>query len=183
MSEDAKSGRSKAVSHLMPMVYDELRRLARNYLRREGAAQSLQATALVNEAYLRLKMDKRRPWRNRTHFIAIAATSMRRILVERARARKAEKRGGARIRITLDEAIAAGRSQTIDFLALDEALTSLEALDPDLARIVELRFFGGLSIEESAQAMGISPATLKRNWSMAKAWLRQEMSREEEREA
>ncbi len=183
MNEGAKGSRDRAVSRLMPVVYDELRRLARHYLRREGAAQSLQATALVNEAYLRLKMQKRQPWQNRTHFLAIAATSMRRILVERARSRKAEKRGGARIRITLDDAIAAGGGKTIDFLSLDEALTRLDALDPDLARIVELRFFGGLSIEESAETMGTSPATVKRGWSMARAWLRKEMSREGERES
>ena len=163
----------------MPAVYDELRRLARHYLRRERPGQSLQATALVNEAYLRLKKDKRQPWQDRTHFLAIAATSMRQILVERARARNAAKRGGAQIRITLDEAVAAGGEKSIDFLALDEALTRLSAMDPEPARIVELRFFAGLSIEESAEALEISPATVKRGWSMAKAWLKREMREED----
>lgn len=161
----------------MPAVYDELRRLARHYLRKEQAAQSLQATALVNEAYLRLKRDKRQPWQDRTHFLAIAATSMRQILVERARARHAAKRGGSQIRITLDEAIADRREKSLDLLALDEALARLAEVDPEQARIIELRFFAGLSIEESAQAMGISPATVKRGWSMARAWLKREMQR------
>lgn len=183
-SKDRTTGKSKtsdrrAVSKLMPAVYDELRRLARHYLRRERPGQSLQATALVNEAYLRLKKDKRQPWQDRTHFLAIAATSMRQILVERARARNAAKRGGAQIRITLDEAVAAGGEKSIDFLALDEALTRLSAMDPEQARIVELRFFAGLSIEESAEALEISPATVKRGWSMAKAWLKREMREED----
>jgi len=165
----------KAVSQLMPAAYDELRRLARHYLRRERAGQSLQATALVNEAYLRLKKDKRQPWQDHAHFVAIAASSMRQILVERARARAAMKRGGSRIRITLDEAVAAGQGKSIDLLALDEALVRLSEFDPEQARIVELRFFGGLSIEESAEALAVSPATVKRGWAMARAWLKCEM--------
>jgi RNA polymerase sigma factor (TIGR02999 family) len=173
----------KAVSKLMPAVYDELRRLARHYLRRERAGQSLQATALVNEAYLRLKKDKRQPWQDRTHFLAIAATSMRRILVERARTRNAAKRGGSQIRITLDEAVASGGVREFDFLALDEALNRLAAVDHEQARIVELRFFGGLSIEESAESMGISPATVKRGWNMARAWLKRELQKECPRES
>jgi RNA polymerase sigma-70 factor (ECF subfamily) len=168
----------KAVSQLMPVVYDELRRLARHYLRQERAAQSLQATALVNEAYLRLKKDKKQPWQDRTHFLAIAATSMRQILVERARARGAAKRWGSQIRITLDEAIAADAGKSLDLLAVDEALTRLAAIDPEQARIVELRFFAGLSIEDCADAMGISPATVKRGWSMARAWLKREIERD-----
>jgi RNA polymerase sigma-70 factor (ECF subfamily) len=165
----------------MPAVYDELRKLARHYLRRERAGQSLQATALVNEAYLRLKRDKRQPWQNRTHFLAIAANSMRQILVERARARKAAKRGGEQIRITLDEAVAAGGEREIDLMALDEALTRLAVIDPEAARIIELRFFAGLSIEEAAESLGISPATVKRGWSMARAWLKREMQEESRR--
>jgi RNA polymerase sigma-70 factor (ECF subfamily) len=168
----------KSVSKLMPVVYDELRRLARHYLRQERAAQSLQATALVNEAYLRLKKDKKQPWRDRTHFLAIAATSMRQILVERARARNAAKRGGSQIRISLNEAIAAGTGKSIDLLALDEALTRLAGIDPEQVRIIELRFFAGLSIEDCADAMGTSPATVKRGWTMARAWLKREMQRE-----
>lgn len=166
----------------MPAVYDELRKLARHYLRRERAGQSLQATALVNEAYLRLKRDKRQPWQNRTHFLAIAANSMRQILVERARARKAAKRGGEQIRITLDEAVAAGGEREIDLMALDEALTRLAVIDPEAARIIELRFFAGLSIEEAAESLGISPATVKRGWNMARAWLKREMQEESRRE-
>jgi RNA polymerase sigma factor (TIGR02999 family) len=173
----------KAVSEIMPVVYDELRRLARHYLRRERPGQSLQATALVNEAYLRLKRDKRQPWQDRTHFFAIAANSMRQILVERARARHAAKRGGSQIRISLTEAIAAESEVSIDLLALDEALTRLSALDPEHARIVELRFFAGLSIEESAEAMSISPATVKRGWNLARAWLKREMKNEVRNEA
>jgi RNA polymerase sigma factor (TIGR02999 family) len=166
---------SRAVSKLMPVVYDELRKLARHYLRHERPGQSIQATALVNEAYLRLKKDKQQPWQDRTHFFAIAANSMRRILVERARTRNAAKRGGSQIRITLDEGVAAGGERSIDLLALDEALTRLAALDPEQARIVEFRFFAGLSIEESAEALQVSPATIKRGWTMAKAWLKREM--------
>ena len=168
----------KAVSTLMPVVYDELRRLARHYLRRERPGQSLQATALVNEAYLRLKKDKRQPWQNRTHFFAIAATCMRQILVERARARNAAKRGGEQVRITLDDAVAAGGETSLDLLALDEALARLAVFDPEQARIVELRFFAGLSIEESAEVLGVSPATVKRGWTMAKAWLKRELQKE-----
>jgi RNA polymerase sigma-70 factor, ECF subfamily len=174
---------AKAVSQIMPVVYDELRRLARHYLRRERPGQSLQATALVNEAYLRLKKDKQQPWQDRTHFFAIAANSMRQILVERARARNAAKRGGSQVRITLDEAVAAGGPPSVDLLALDEALTRLSVMDPDHARIVELRFFAGLSIEESAAAMGISPATVKRGWNLARAWLKREMRADDGRES
>ena len=173
----------RAVSQLMPVVYDELRRLARHYLARERPGQTLQATALVNEAYLRLKKDKSKPWQNRTHFLAIAANSMRQILVERARARRAAKRGGSQVRITLSEAVAAGGETSVDLLALDEALLRLAALDPEQGRIVELRFFGGLNIEETAEAMNISPATVKRGWSMAKAWLKREMQRNTDRES
>ena len=159
----------------MPVVYDELRRLARRYLRRERAAQSVQATELVNEAYLRLVKDKTRAWQNRTHFLAIAATSMRQILVERARARTASKRGGSKVRITLHDAIASGGQKSFELLALDEALNKLGDIDPQQARIVELRFFGGLTIEETAEALGISPATVKREWTMARAWLGHEV--------
>jgi len=172
---DAGVRASREVSRLMPEAYDELRRLARHYLRRERAGQSLQATALVNEAYLRLKKDKRQPWQDHAHFVAIAASSMRQILVDRARARAAAKRGGSRIRITLDEAVAAGSGAAIELLALDEALTRLAEFDPEQARIIELRFFGGLSVEECAQAMDISTATVKRGWAMARAWLKGEL--------
>ena len=157
---------------LMPLVYDELRRIAAAYIRGERPGQTLQATALVNEAYVRLAAEKTRPFANRTHFVAIAALSMRQILVQRARARKAAKRGGEPKRITLDEAVMRSEAPRIDILALDEALTRLASLDPELAHIVELRYFGGLTVEETAEAVGISPATVKRQWAMARAWLK-----------
>ena len=159
-------------------VYAELRRLADGYVRREQA-KSVQATELVHEAYLRLLKDKSLQWENRAHFLAIAAISMRRLLVERARARGADKRGGDHVQVTLDDALLVGAApdanETIDLVALDRALTSLAALDAQQARIVELRFFGGLSVEETADALSISPATVKRHWTIAKAWLLREL--------
>ena len=157
----------------MPLVYDELRRIAARYVSRERPGQTLQATALVNEAFVRLAAERPRDFQNRTHFLAIAALSMRQILVQRARARAAAKRGGAPQRVTLDDASAGvSAPESIDVLALDEALTRLAALDPEQARIVELRYFGGLTIEETAEVEGISPATVKRQWAMARAWLK-----------
>lgn len=174
----ARAGDDEAVARLMPLVYDELRRIAARYMRRERPGQTIQATALVHEAYLRLLKDTSRNWQNRAHFLAIAATSMRQILVERARARGAAKRGGSRDRITLDEATLATPEQQVDIEAIDAALDKLGRLDPRQARVVELRFFGGLTVEEAAEALGISPATLKREWSVARAWLRRELGRE-----
>jgi RNA polymerase sigma-70 factor, ECF subfamily len=172
-------------AELMPQVYDELRRLAANYLRRERPGQTLQATALVHEAFLRLSKEKNQPWKNRTHFLAIAALSMRQILVQRVRARHADKRGGAhQERITLDESALPGTgnrepgTQGIDVLELDAALEKLAALDPQQAKIVELRYFGGLTVEEAAEALDISPATVKRHWTLARAWLKKELSGE-----
>lgn len=159
----------------MPLVYDELRRIAAGYIRRERPGQTLQATALVNEAFVRLATEKARPFANRTHFLAIAALSMRQILVQRARARKAAKRGRAPERVTLDQRLMLDEAPNIDVLALDEALTRLAVLDPELARIVELRYFGGLTVEETAEAVGRSPATVKRQWTMARAWLKRAM--------
>ena len=161
----------------MPLVYDELRRLAASYLRRERPGQTLQATALVNEAYIRLIGEKAQNWQNRTHFLAIAALSMRQILVQRARARNAAKRGGDPQRITLDEQLlpASAQGGELDLLALDEALDKLARLDERQAKIVELRYFGGLSVEEAAEALGISPATVKRDWTLARAWLKKEL--------
>ena len=171
-----------APAELMPQVYDELRRLAANYLRRERPGQTLQATALVHEAFLRLSNEKSQPWKNRTHFLAIAALSMRQILVQRARARHADKRGGEhQERITLDENVlprAEGREPGaggVDVLELDAALEKLAALDPQQARIVELRYFGGLTVEEAAEALEISPATVKRHWTLARAFLKKEL--------
>jgi RNA polymerase sigma factor (TIGR02999 family) len=160
---------------LMPLVYDELRRIAARYISRERPGQTLQATALVNEAYVRLAAERPREFANKTHFLAIAALSMRQILVQRARARNAAKRGGAPHRITLDDhhIDQAHSPADIDVLALDEALSKLAALDPEQARIVELRYFGGLTVEETADVLGSSPATVKRHWAMARAWLKQ----------
>ena len=162
------------ISEMMPEVYAELRRLAAAYLRRERPGQTLQPTALVNEAYVRLVGQHPR-FQNRAHFCAIAANAMRQILVERARARHAQKRGGGAARVTLDEGLVRSPEPTVDLQALDEALTRLTALDPQQARIVELRFFGGLTVEETAEALAISPATVKRHWSVARAWLAREL--------
>ena len=160
---------------LMPLVYDELRRIAARYISRERPGQTLQATALVNEAYVRLAAERPREFANKTHFLAIAALSMRQILVQRARARKAAKRGGAPHRITLDDRNIdqAHMPADVDVLALDEALSKLAALDHQQAHIVELRYFGGLTVEETADVLGSSPATVKRHWAMARAWLKQ----------
>jgi RNA polymerase sigma factor (TIGR02999 family) len=175
----------------MPLVYDELRRIAARYVSRERPGQTLQATALVNEAFVRLAAERPRAFQNRTHFLAIAALSMRQILVQRARARRAAKRGGAPNRVTLDDAhvapgrVAAGFEVTpasapgdVDVLWLDRALTQLAEFDPDQAKVVELRYFGGLTVEETADAVGVSPATVKRQWTMARAWLKAELDGE-----
>jgi RNA polymerase sigma factor (TIGR02999 family) len=169
-------------AELMPQVYDELRRLAANYLRHERPGHTLQATALVHEAFVRLSQEKHQPWQNRTHFLAIAALSMRQILVQRARAKHADKRGGKDAeRITLDDSALAehaGLSRGVDVLALDTALEKLAALDARQAQIVELRYFGGLTVEETAEALDISPATVKRHWTLARAFLKRELSQE-----
>jgi RNA polymerase sigma factor (TIGR02999 family) len=155
-------------------VYDELRRLARAFMRRERPGQTLQATALVHEAYLRLA-GAGTPWTDRKHFLGIAARSMRQILVDRARARGAEKRWAGMDRVSLTESLVGAANEDAMLPALDEALTRLEALDPEQARIVELRYFVGLGIEETAEALDISPATLKRRWALARAWLFKEL--------
>ncbi len=180
--ERSQAGDEGAAEELMPVVYDELRRIAGAYMKRERPGQTIQPTALVYEAYLRLLKDKKQDWRGRTHFLAIAARSMRQILVERARAKQTEKRGGGRDRITLDESTfteatsgTPGGEGAYDLLAVDEALTRLAGLDDQQARVVELRFFGGLTIEETAATLDISTATVKRDWTMAKAWLRREI--------
>jgi RNA polymerase sigma factor (TIGR02999 family) len=166
----------KTVAELMPLVYDELRRLAAGYLRHERPGQTLQATALVNEAFIRLSNKRGNQFNNRTHFLAIAALSMRQILVQRARARKAEKRGGDPERITLDDSLMADRrGERIDVIELDAAMERLAAFDPHQARVVELRYFGGLTVEETAEALDISPATVKRHWTLARAWLKREL--------
>lgn len=170
----AAGGDAAAASQLMPLVYDELRRIAASYLRRERPGQTLQATALVHEAYVRLVQPAKHPWTGRTHFLGIAAVSMRQILVDRARRRHAAKRGGGAERITLDDAVLPAPSSDvgIDLVALDAALNDLAALDAQQARIVELRYFGGLTVEETAESLGVSPATVKRHWTLARAFLK-----------
>ena len=160
---------------LAPLVYDELRRLAGAYMRRERPGQTLQATALVHEAYLRLATAGT-PWHDKRHFVGIAARSMRQILVERARARGAQKRWAGLDRVSISDFLALAAHQDAMLPALDEALERLEQIDAEQARIVELRFFAGLSIEDTAEALGLSPATVKRRWALARAWLHRELS-------
>ena len=158
----------------MPLVYDELRVIAGRHLARERPERTLQTTALVNEAYLKLIDQRRVDWQNRAHFFAIAARLMRRILLDAARQRRREKRGGGAVGVSLEDRPVAAPASPIDLpdlIALDRALQELEALDPDQGRIVELRFFGGLTVEETATVLDVSPATVKREWAMAKAWL------------
>jgi RNA polymerase sigma factor (TIGR02999 family) len=166
---------SQDADALTPLVYDELRRIAAAYMRRERPGQTLQATALVHEAYMRLA-NAGTPWHDKKHFVGIAARSMRQILVERARARGAQKRWAGLNRVSLSDSLAVATDPETMLPALDEALTRLEAIDAEQARIVELRFFAGLSIEEAAEAIGVSPATLKRRWSLARAWLFRELA-------
>ena len=170
-------GDREAAERFMPLIYDELRRQAHRYLNRERPNHTLQTTALVHEAYLRLADQRNVTWQNRAHFFGLAAQMMRRILVNYAINRNREKRGGLNDRISLDETIMiAGDRGDVDVLSLDEALTRLEELDERQARVVELRYFSGLSIEETAEVLGISPATVKREWNMARTWLRAELS-------
>ena len=171
-------GDKEALDTLVPLVYDELRRQASRYLRRERVGHTLQTTALIHEAYLRLIDQKNVHWQNRAHFFGIAAQLMRRILVDHARTKKRAKRGGSNIRVSFDEANVMVQGQDLDIVALDEALERLAEIDEQQSRIVELRFFSGLTVEETAEVLGISPATVKRDWSMAKAWLHREISRE-----
>jgi len=170
------NGRNGALQDLLPLVYGELRRLAAQRLRRERPDHTLQPTALVHEAYIRLVDQRRVRWQNRAHFYGVAAHVMRRILVDRARARKADKRGKGWERVTLVGEKTPSGSRDVDVLALDEALQRLAALDPQQERIVELRYFGGLTLDETAEVIGISTATVKREWAIAKAWLRAELS-------
>jgi RNA polymerase sigma factor (TIGR02999 family) len=174
---DWNKGDSRALDALLPLVYDELRRLAAHYLRRERPGHTLQGTALVHEAYLRLIDQSRVEWQNRAHFFGVAAQMIRRILVDHARAKKSAKRGGHAPKLTLDESIDVPQGRDIDLVRLDDALSDLERIDPQQARMVELRFFTGLSIEETAAALKVSPATVKRDWVLAKAWLFRELSR------
>jgi len=176
--EEARAGDPSALNRLLPLVYDQLKAVAAQALHAERPGHTLQPTALVHEVYMRL-VDQRAPWRDRAHFFGIAAQAMHRILVDHARARRASKRGGSAARVSLDETND-GPAETVveldDVLEIDEALTELAALDALEARIVELRYFGGLTIEESAEALNVSPATVKREWRMARAWLYRRLS-------
>jgi len=169
------SGNQDVLAELIPLVYEELRRLAAYHLRQERSNHTLQATALVHEAYLRLVDQHHVDWKNRSHFFGVAAHLMRRILLMHARQHHAAKRGGSAQKVSLDEAVIFTRERSAELVALDELLTRLAELDPQQARIVELRFFGGLSVEETADLLGISTATVKRDWAMAKAWLAREL--------
>jgi RNA polymerase sigma-70 factor (ECF subfamily) len=169
-------GDKAALDQLMPLVYRELHRLARRHLGRENTGHTLQTTALVNEAYLRLVGQKESQWQNRAHFFAIAAQMMRRILVDYARSRHYAKRGGGAPKVSFDEIMVVSGRRAADVVALDEALTTLGELDQRKSRMVELRFFGGLSIEETAEVLGVSPGTIRRDWTLTKAWLQREIN-------
>lgn len=171
----AQNGDRESLDRLLPLIYDELRRVAANQLQRERADHTLQATALVHEAYLRLLEQREVDWQNRAHFFSIAAEMMRRILVNYAVGRNAQKRGMGAARLSLDEAISFSDENDLDLVSLDEALKQLAEYDAGAARIVELRFFGGLTIEETAEVLGISDSTVKREWRMAKAWLKAQL--------
>ncbi len=174
--KDWGTGDESVPEKLMPLVYEELRRLAHQYMRREKPGHTLQTSALVNEAYVRLADQSQIQWESRAHFFGIAALLMRRILVDEARRRNFAKRGGGAIRVSLNETTAVAQGQSASVMALDEALKSLEKIDPRKSRIVELRFFGGMSIEETAEALKVSPGTVMREWTFARAWLRNQMS-------
>jgi RNA polymerase sigma-70 factor, ECF subfamily len=170
-------GDDHALDRLTPMVYDELRRMARNYMRREGADNSFQATALVHEAYLKLVDVRIAQWQDRAHFFAVSARVMRRILVDAARTKAADKRGGGAVRVELNESIDGAPVEDEQILRLDDALEVLAKLDPRKAKVVELRFFGGLSVEETAEVLKISDRMVMRDWKLARAWLAREMEK------
>jgi RNA polymerase sigma factor (TIGR02999 family) len=169
-------GDQAALDALLPLVYSEMRRLAHRHMRRERPGNSLQTSALVNEAYLRLVGQRRVHWKNRAHFFGIAAQMMRRILVDHARSRHYAKRGGSMRQVSFEEALIVSDERTAEVLALDDALKALAKIDERKSRVVELRFFGGLSIEETAEVLDASPGTVMRDWTLAKAWLRREMT-------
>ncbi len=169
--EEWSGGDSRALDRLVPLLYGDLRRLAQSHFGRESSGHTLQATAVVNELYLLLLDQKRVSWRNREQFLAVAATLMRRILVDHARKRRAAKRGGGDVVLALDESLGVPESDNPDLVALDDALEALASLSPRQSRVVEMRFFGGLTIEETASVLGVSPATVKLDWTLARAWL------------
>jgi RNA polymerase sigma factor (TIGR02999 family) len=180
---DWGNGSQNALEQLFPLVYQELRRMAHRYMRRERPGHSLQTTAVVHEAYLRLIDQKHVQWQNRAHFFAIAAQMMRRILITHAQSHAYAKRGGGTLKVSLDEAAILSKERAGELIALDEALTGLTAIDPRRSQVVELRFFGGLTNEEIAEVLKVSPNTVIRDWNVAKAWLYREMSKEQRDEA
>jgi len=179
MLRDWSGGNREALEGLLPLVYEELHRQAANFLRRERAGHTLQTTALIHETYLKLVDQRDVNWQSRTHFFAIAASLMRRILVDYARSKKREKRGGDAIRLTLNEEAmnVAAQERSVDLMALDEALTRLEKMDEQQSRVVELRYFSGLTLDETADALNVSRTTVATDWAMAKAWLHRELTR------
>lgn len=178
MLREWSDGNQEALNNLLPLVYAELHRQAASFLRKERAGHTLQTTALINEAYLKLIDRREVNWENRTHFFAVAAQAMRRILVDHARTKYREKRGGDNIKLSLEDAtLVAGKESDVDLIALDEALTKLAKFDEQQARVVELRYFSGLSLEETAEALHISRATVARDWEAARAWLHRELTK------
>jgi RNA polymerase sigma factor (TIGR02999 family) len=175
--KELRGGNEAAVDKLVPLLYGELRHMAAAYLSRERRDHTLQPTAVVHEAYLRLVEQKEVQWQNRQHFFGVAAQAMRRVLVDHARRHQSLKRGGEAGKISLESAMVAANDRSAELVAVDEALTRLAAVDPQQARIVELRFFGGLTVDETAKLTGISPATVKRDWNVAKAWLTREIGK------
>jgi RNA polymerase sigma-70 factor, ECF subfamily len=170
-------GDKSAADQLLPIVYSELHRLAKSYMSRERRDHTLQPTALINQAYLRIAQQEHMEWQNHAHFIGFAANVMRRVLVDHARERNAAMRGGGRVRVELDEGVAASPEASAEILQLEEALTRLEQLNPRQAQVVEMRYFGGLSVEEVASILGIAPRSVKRDWALARMWLYQEIQK------
>ena len=183
MLAELRSGNKEALAKLIPLVYDELHRLAEHYMRNERVGHTLQPTALINEAYLRLASAEKANWQHRAHFVAVAAGTMRRVLIDHARKQKAAKRGGKQAALPFEDSpeflsAVLREERSEELIALDEALTRLQELDPRQSQVVELRFFGGLTVEETAEVLGISPKTVKRDWAVARAWLHGEMSKD-----
>jgi RNA polymerase sigma factor (TIGR02999 family) len=174
-----REGNKQAFEEMLPLIYDELRRLAHSFLNRERQGHTLQTTALVHEAYLKLVHQRDARWQNRAHFFAIASQAMRRILIDSARKHIAEKRGGGGEKLSLDEVAAISPEPNTNLIALDLALTRLARIDSQQSRIIELRYFGGLTVEETAEVLSLSPATIKREWTMARAWLHQALTGED----
>jgi RNA polymerase sigma factor (TIGR02999 family) len=174
---DWRNGDQSALDRLMPLVYEELRRMANHYMRNERRGHTLQTSALVNEAYLRLVDHENIEWQNRAHFFGVAAQAMRRILVDHARTRNYQKRGGGAQQVSLDEAMTLAGDRAAELIALDDALRELARMDERKSRVVELRYFGGLSLEETAEALSVSIPTVTRDWNTAKAWLMREISK------